>query len=362
MQARPLIVLAATLLLASAAAAPSLAQSQIDGSAPPASEAARAAPVGAPPQAGAVAVPGISANRDATRALSLDPDTAKRAWSLIGRSSDGGEVRLEPGEGVIRALEGEQRGAVEPEGGGGTAAAFVEDEESRAIVGADNRVRVSNTRAYPFSAVGYLQMQNAAGEHGFCTAALIGPRIAVTAAHCLYNHAVEGGWLDNFAFWPGLNGENDNPFGGHDYKTVYVFDAFVTDYDGSYDSVWYYDIGLIEFAEPIGDNLTGWLGTMGAGDDNDFEGNLVGYQNDKEAFTQWRSVCSVPAEDIGALAFLHQCDVAASGSSGAPIYVLNRQNGNRHVVGLHIGPEGSGNWALRLHQPIFEWVSALYNK
>ena len=193
---------------------------------------------------------------------------------------------------------------------------------SRDIVGQDNRVQITKTTTYPYTAIGYLQMENKKGEVWSCTAALIGPKTALTAANCLYNHAEEGGWRENVVFWPAVNGENNAPYGGFDYDTEYVFQAFVTDYrrhlrpaSGSTISA------SITFKDPIGDSL-GWLGYTG-NDLGDFQGTVVGYHDDKPAFTMWKSTCNVLAENISPADIIHNCD-STNGTDGAPLYYYDQ--------------------------------------
>jgi len=300
---------------------------------------------------------GIQADRSVSRSAATDPAALEKAFSMIGRSRDGKEIRLAPGENVLKAIKGEasagdRRGALDP-------ATTVEPEEGaeRSIVGGDNRVRVTNTKSYPYSTIGYLEMTNAKGEVWSCSAALVGPKTILTAGHCLYNHDEEGGWRDGFTFWPAINGENDVPYGGFEYDTAYVFEGFVTNYDGSYDAVWPYDIGLITLQEPIGDSL-GWLGYWNYADLGDFKGNLVGYHGDKTAFTMWRSACTILAEGITDYDFAHDCDFEW-GADGAPIYLYDQEAKARVVVGVNVGTDGDSNWALRLYQPVFEWIQSI---
>jgi V8-like Glu-specific endopeptidase len=256
----------------------------------------------------------------------------------------------------------DERGSIAPGEGAEPPAADdgaedADGEDDRAIVGPDDRVRVTRSTTYPYTTVGYLEMENAAGEVWSCSAALIGPRTVLTAGHCLYAHEEEGGWRDNFMFWPALNGESDVPFEGIVYETAYVFDAFITNYDGSYDAVWPYDIGVVTLAEPVGDT-TGWLGYWNYADLGDFQANIVGYHEDKEWFTMWRATCNVIAENVREYDFLHDCD-SGMGSSGSPIYVYDQAAQGRYIVGVHVGEEGSANWGLRLYQPVLEWVQQL---
>jgi V8-like Glu-specific endopeptidase len=136
-----------------------------------------------------------------------------------------------------------------------------------------------------------------------------------------------------------------------------VFEGFVTEYDGSYDSVWPYDIGLITLQQPIGDSL-GWLGYWNYENLGDFQGNLVGYHYDKPAFTMWRSTCGVLAEDVAETHFIHDCDFEI-GARGAPIYLYDREAKSRVIVGVNIDGNEEASWALQLYGPIMEWIREL---
>ena len=84
--------------------------------------------------------------------------------------------------------------------------------------------------------------------------------------------------------------------------------------------------------------LLGWLGYT-ANDIGDFQGNLVGYHDDKPRFTMWRSTCNMLAENISQADFIHDCD-STNGTDGAPLYYYDQQNKGRIVVGINIGPSG----------------------
>lgn len=311
--------------------------------------------------AAAKAVAGITADRSASRDLKLDDKAVEKAFTLVGRSRDGKETRIAPGDKVLKAIQDQKADDKRTDAGtNGTAADTQSAAEGteRGVIGSDNRVAVKNTAQFPYSTVGYLQMTNSKGEIWSCTASVIGPNTIITAGHCLYNHDEEGGWRDKFTFWPGLNGKDTAPFGGYEYDMAYVFEGFITEYKNSYDDVWPYDVGLLTFKDRIGDQ-TGWLGYTDMADAaSDFQGTLVGYHSDKPEFTQWRSSCDVVTENISETDFTHDCDFAA-GANGAPIYVYDKSTKSRNVVGINVGELGQTNWALRLYKPIYEWIAAI---
>ena len=226
------------------------------------------------------------------------------------------------------------------------------------MIGADNRIRVTSTKKYPYDVVGLIETIHTKSNTTYdCTASLIGPKIVITAARCVFDHGLDGNWMDKLTFWPAINGENDIPYGSYDWENMWVFQGFVDKYDGTYDSVWPYDVALIELSDPAGDSL-GYLGYDSYPNIGDFQGNLIGYQSDKEAWTQWRSVCDVVAENLTDQDFTHDCDGDAW-SVGAPIYVYDSSDKSRRIVGIQEGPLGDANWALRISDPILQWIGTI---
>lgn len=293
----------------------------------------------------------------ANRALGLDDAAAIKSFTIVSRSKDGTETRTAPSEEMLKALKGEKKAEADMAAPEGAADPLVAEESARAISGSDNRLPVKNATQYPYVAVGFLDAVNEKQQQNWgCTATVVGPSTILTAASCVYAHEMEGNWMEDLTFWPAINGEANIPFGGYSWVNMYVFEGFITNYDGTYDSIWPYDVALIELDTPIGDTTTGWLGFGDYPDLGDFEGNLIAYNDDVPAWEQRRGVCSIRVENMSEQDLLHDCDSDDNWSWGAPIYYFDQSDKSRRVVALNMGGFGDANWALRLHGPVYEWM------
>lgn len=100
------------------------------------------------------------------------------------------------------------------------------------VVGADNRVRVANTRVRPYSTIATL-LVTFPGEPrpGLCTGSLIASDAVLTAAHCVYN-AKLGGWARTMRIVPGAfpsaAGTIQQPFGSASALRGFTPEAYRT--------------------------------------------------------------------------------------------------------------------------------------
>ena len=214
-----------------------------------------------------------------------------------------------------------------------------------------------STSAYPFRTIGLLQGQTKDGNLGNCSATLIGPKTVLTAAHCLYSHD-GGGWLDNFVFAPGLIDMQNAPFGVWEYEEAFIFEGFVSNYQGFYGSVVPWDIGVVILKDPIGDQL-GWIPYGYDNNLGDFYANIVGYPGDKPSGTMWRANCDVPSEAMADMWFQYLCDTYP-GSSGSSVYIFNPQDKSRIVYGINVAESPDANTAVRINPTYFEWLEGLW--
>lgn len=291
-------------------------------------------------------------------APSAGPEALIKGLSAVSRSRDGKQTVTPASEALRRIVEegegasGDGAKTLKPEADG---AGAPEEEASRHVFGRDDRVQINGTTAYPFSAIGFLEAKTASGGWFTCSAALIGPRTVLTAAQCLFNHD-DGGWMDEFVFYPGMKSFDEVPFGGYAYDTVTIQQAYIDDYLGAYDDILDRDLGVVTLQEPIGEDL-GWLGYGHYDGLGDVGVHLIGYPGDKPGGTMWRASCDVLAEwvDHGRLAY--GCDTTG-GTTGAAVYAFD--GADRIVLGVHVAEGDGANYAVRLNRANVEWIDELW--
>ena len=119
------------------------------------------------------------------------------------------------------------------------------------IIGNDDRVRITGTTEYPFSAVAWLELYDGDdNEIGNCTGTFIGPDAVLTAAHCLYDP--ETGWIANVAVVPGRD-DTFEPFGWEWAENYWVPDGWFETGGPLYD--W----GIIKMASSDLGDTVGWF-------------------------------------------------------------------------------------------------------
>jgi len=93
----------------------------------------------------------------------------------------------------------------------------------KAIVGADNRAIVRNSRVTPFKAVVQVLAQWKKGEAGIpCTGTMVAGDAVLTAAHCLYNSTrTANGFPYSVSVVPGLYPKSPLPASGVQYNTPF---------------------------------------------------------------------------------------------------------------------------------------------
>src|SRR5690606_1450773 len=110
------------------------------------------------------------------RAPVLDEAGLLRSFGTATRSADGTVTSVPAGEAVRAALREAAPGA--PPAGDAAADPRIRDGQpaDRQIFGTDDRMRIADTRRFPYSAIGMLQLSLGPGRFGLCSGTLIGPR------------------------------------------------------------------------------------------------------------------------------------------------------------------------------------------
>ena len=235
------------------------------------------------------------------------------------------------------------------------------------IFGEDGRTRVSNTKTFPFSAVGLLNSNG-----GSCSGAMISPFHFLTAGHCLTQNTPSttdgnqqewnsGGYEIALGATGSIlsDGRAANEYYGRAGWTYRR--TFTNWFDNGENMGW--DIGLITLDRNIGDH-TGWFGY---GYNNNFANNTLvnkaGYPGDLQdsdgdgtrdnidLIRQSGRITSTTTDE------LRSTDLDnVKGNSGGPVWVYNSDTLERTIYGVtsYFTNDGSHNGYARITKSKFD--------
>lgn len=215
-----------------------------------------------------------------------------------------------------------------------------------AIIGTDDRIRITATNVYPWRAHCSLRITAADGSQWVGTGWFCGPHTVITAGHCVYikNSGVPGrdGWVRSITVIPGRN-ENVQPYGSvvsSNFRTVSGWA-----YAGNHE----YDYGAIILNQNLG-STTGWFG-FGVYSDatlTSTTANISGYPADKDAGTQWYHARRITS--VGTRKVYYDVDTFG-GQSGSAVYRIS--SGGRYAVGVHAYGGATSNSGTRITPGVF---------
>lgn len=219
------------------------------------------------------------------------------------------------------------------------------------VIGADNRYRVENTKAYPARAIVHISL-NFGNKGGGCTGFLIGPDTVATAGHCVFSKEYKV-WATNVVVTPGRNA-GTAPFGTCGAKLLHSVKGWTQNLDSGY------DYGAIKLNCKIG-NTVGWFGyrstpaipvsLTGTGV------SIAGYPGDKAYGTMWKHSGSI----LGGINKVYYPIDTYKGQSGAPVYQENYEKKGPYAVAIHTNSGSTLNAGTRIRPAVFDNLKAWKN-
>jgi len=214
------------------------------------------------------------------------------------------------------------------------------------VHGFDNRVQITSTASYPWSAMASLLITAADNSQWIGSGWFISPRTLITAGHVVFikGSGVPGrdGWVKRIQVMPGRNGAS-LPFGS---VTSTAFRS-VTGWTVSGNEQ--FDYGAIILPTPLGTST----GTLGYGNYSDADllntvGNIAGYPGDQPSGTLWYDARRIAA--VGPRKVHYDIDTAG-GQSGAAVYRI--VNGKRFAIAVHAYGGATTNSGTRINGEVF---------
>ena len=221
------------------------------------------------------------------------------------------------------------------------------------VVGTDDRVQVSDTDEFPFSAIAWLGLYSESGVPvGNCTGTFIGPDVVLTAGHCLYSQDF-GGWVGEVDVIPGRDSDV-YPYGIAFAENWWVPDTWVLGADNAL-----YDWGIIKMPDSTMGKAVGWFTvaslTTETLERSDFTPAIIGYPGDKPLGTMWGDLTD--AFLLVDTDFLWYDIDLWSGQSGSAIFSRNVDEWFQlYVVGIHTSsfPDYAVSGGSRIHAELLD--------
>lgn len=188
---------------------------------------------------------------------------------------------------------------------------------TESVIGPDGRVRVTDTTAYPASAIGQIELVRYNGSAAQCTGWLIDGNTILTSGHCAYEPAPSGDRrIRSATFSPGRNGAV-TPFGTCGVTSVWAPLGWRVKANA------WADFAVMQLNCNIGATV-GHLGIFAVPGTNGLAGvqaKVEGYPGDKPFGTQWKMGGTIHHSTDRSVFYAMD---TAGGQSGSPVFQPNR--------------------------------------
>lgn len=221
---------------------------------------------------------------------------------------------------------------------------------TESVIGPDDRTEIAETAGIPWRSICHLLIERQDGHAAYGTGWFAGPRLIVTAGHCILNHT-SGQWASRINVVPGSNGTYPPPFGTTEVEQVRVHSKWEHDADENY------DYGFLLLSDDTLGQSIGWFG-FGVLNDQQLESmivNIAGYPDDKAQGTMWFNAGRIISAQTSHLLYMIDTE---KGQSGAPVFWYGKDQ-QRIVVAVHIGSEDNYNRGTRITQEIYSAIKDL---